>query len=511
MAQRVTIRSGTYHDSAFLMRVARALSQVPGVEEAVVLMGTAMNLELLDGAGFTPEELAGAGPMDMVLALRGDDAAMDVAADQVDGLLAGGAPDDRERATARPPLLDALLAADARTVVTVAVPGEYAGYAAARALDRGAHVFLFSDNVPLDHELALKERATALDLLVMGPDCGTSILAGIGLGFANRVPRGPVGLVGPSGTGIQEVSSILARGGVGVSHAIGTGGRDMSAAVGGLMSERALSLLAANEQTRALVLVAKSPAPAVAERFHGLMAGLGKPVVVRYLGQPPRDSADGVTYCATLDETAERAARAVGLQLGPGAFRLVGGAAGGVGLPQARGDGAIRLVGLFSGGSLAAEARELLRRRGIASGSLEHPLTTADLAADRGHLVLDVGDDMYTRGRPHPMIDQAVRLDLLRAAGAYPGVGVLLLDVVLGDGAHADPAPEIAAAIQDVHAACDGAPPAVICSLTGSPADPQGLVRQVTVLEAAGALVLPTAAGAARAAADLLGSEGRQP
>src|SRR5580704_9603583 len=93
---------------------------------------------------------------------------------------------------------------------------------------------IFSDNVPIAEEASLKHEARERGLMVMGPDCGTAIIGGVPLAFANAVPRGDIGIIGASGTGIQEVSTLIARAGRGVRHAIGTGGRDMHAEVGGL-------------------------------------------------------------------------------------------------------------------------------------------------------------------------------------------------------------------------------------------------------------------------------------
>src|SRR5512133_260187 len=244
----------------------------------------------------------------------------------------------------------------------------------------------------------------------MGPDCGTAIVAGVGLGFANRVPRGSVGIVGASGTGTQEVCCLLARTGVGVSHAIGTGSRDLSSAVNGMMSEFALRLLAEDPETRVVVLVAKHPTPAVADRLHDVLARLGKPTVVRYLGEAPRPSRDGVAYAETLDEAAEMAVR---MSRPEGrnrrdelaSSRRFGASArdtGGVGTAAGR------LIGLFGGGSLAAEAQHVLAARGIVCSAPARPLVPREPIPGHQHLIVDTGDDAYTVGRPHPMVDQTV-------------------------------------------------------------------------------------------------------
>lgn len=499
MNVHVALRKGCYQDSARLMQVSRELSSLPGVGEAVAMMGTSANRELLRSAGFAGEALENATPLDMVVALRGEAAALEAARAALDRLLSGAeAPaGSRPEATRPGTVAEALEGRPGANLVSVAVPGPYAAFVAHRALDAGRSVFLFSDNVPLADEVALKRRAASRGLLVMGPDCGTAILAGVGLGFANRVDRGPVGIVGASGTGIQELSCLLDRVGVGVSHAIGTGSRDLSAAVDGAMTEAGLRLLAGDPSTRFVLLVAKHPDGGVALRLHRVLAGLGKPAAVRYLGEPGRGDVDGVRYAASLDEAAEAAARAVG-----GAVAAI--AAGGPGAVPARpaGDG-FRLVGLFGGGSLAAEARRVLEDAGLATVVPVEKLS-AGSPLPPGNLVVDTGDDAYTVGRPHPMVDQTVRCELIRAAGADPSVLLLLLDLVLGDGAHPDPAPEIARSVVDARALRAGRALPVVVSVCGSRRDPQGTARQEETLRNAGIHVAPSAARAAAEAAALL-------
>ena len=503
MAERIVIHRGRYHDSAFLMRVARQLGQIKGIDDAVVLMGTPMNSELIRGAGFSDSDLADVTPTDMVLALRGEDGALDSARAEAERLLEGG--DGGTASTGEPQrprsLGEALHDQPAANVVSIAVPGEYAAHLAHDALDAGRHVFLFSDNVPGADEYALKQRGRELGLLVMGPDCGTSIIAGTRLGFANRVPRGNVGIVGPSGTGIQEVSCILARRGVGISHAIGTGGRDLSDRIEGAMTLFALQLLKDDEATDVIVVVAKNPSDSAAAAVHRRMLSLGKPCVVRYLGQEPREDDEGVRYTATLDEAAAVAASLAAGETPrtPAEAQLDGEFAP----PTDRAAG--MLVGLFGGGSLTSEALTILRRHGLGATTLKRVMRDEDLRDGGDHLILDVGDDFYTRGRPHPMVDQAARVAMIATTLQAPSVGMLLLDLVLGDGAHPDPAPEIALAVTEARLGRPGDCPVVVCSVSGTRDDPQDLARQIDVLEAAGIHVESTGARAATWAALALG------
>ncbi len=511
MTERIVVRKGAYHDSAFLMRVAREIKGLKGVEEAVVLMGTPMNLELLSDSGFSNSDVKQATPMDMVVAIRADSAkTIDGAEAELAKLLEGGGP--KAGAASGPRVhrdfAEAVQEHPEANLVSVSVPGSYAAFVANRALDAGKHVFLFSNNVELADELQLKKRGRALGLLVMGPDCGTAIIAGVGQGFANRVPRGRIGLVGASGTGLQDVSCTVAHLGEGVSHAIGTGSRDLSKDVAGAMTGFGLELLADDDATEVVALIAKHPAEEVAEKMHGVLRKLGKPVVVRYLGKPARKSEDGVFYAASLDEAA---AAAVALARGKKPTKLnlakqvADDAKAILGKRKAL-DG--RLVGLFGGGSLCSEAKLILGNAGIEATEPDHPLKTTGKAVEEpGHLAIDTGEDFYTVGKPHPMVDQTVRCDLIRKCGADPSVGLLLLDVVIGDGSNHDPAPELVAAVKDAKKKRGKKPLVVLASITGTDADLQNASRQAAVLEEGGICVQPSAARAAMLAATLLGGE----
>jgi FdrA protein len=439
MTERVIVRAGAYYDSVTLMLVSRAAAGTDGAEAVSVGMATPLNLELLRDQGFDVDD---AGPNDLVIAVRArDDEAIDAAVAAVERELAAkGAPAGAaaERAAARS------LAAAARrdgelNLAFLSIPGEHVAYEASAALEAGLHVFCFSDGVSLDTEVRLKRRAAERGLLFMGADCGTAIIDGVALGFANAVRRGPVGIVGASGTGIQEVSCLLDAAGVGVSHAIGVGGRDLSAEVGGLMTRAALELLADDDDTRAIAVISKPPDTRVAGAIEELAEGAGKPVV---LG-----------FDLTLEQVAARAAELVGGELKMPEAQLT--------RPPVRGE----VRGLYSGGTLCGEAERI-----VGSGTFT-----------------DFGADEYTQGRAHPMIDQSLRLEHL-AAAREP---VLLLDVVLGYGAHPDPTGELAPVIEgiDKH---------VIVALVGAAGDPQGLDAQRARLEAAGAVVVR---GNARAAA----------
>jgi FdrA protein len=469
-AVRRAVRAGSYHDSVVLMRLQRSLAALPGVLDAGVVMATPANRELLAASGLLPDGESSAGPHDLLIAVKAEnEAAAGEALARVDALLqvrrSGGDPEDfRPRG-----LASALkLLPEARWVL-VSVPGRHAGALAEEALDLGRNVFLYSDNVPLEREVALKRQARERGLLVMGPDCGTAIVGGAGLGFANRVRRGPIGLVGASGTGLQAIASHLHTLGSGVSQALGLGGRDLSREVGGITAAQSLDLLRRDPETRAIVLVSKPPAPEVAARLLGLARSVGKPVVVYFLGAPlPGRRIGNLHFAASLSEAAEMAVDLLGTETA---------------LPEV-GDGALR--GLFSGGTLAQETRLGL---------------SAVLPPDRFE-ILDLGDDEYTVGRLHPMIDQDLRLRRLRQEAADRQVSLILLDVVLGEGAHADPAGELAPAIEEARAGRPDLDFAVV--VIGTDEDPQNLALQIETLERAGTRVFRTVDGLVDHAARLL-------
>src|SRR5688500_4889012 len=221
------VRAGAYYDSVVLMQLQRGLLELSGVVDAGVVMATQANRDLLAANNLLPDSIS-ANPDDLLIVVKAEaeDSAMD-AIGKVDELLA------RRKSSAvsqdfRPRSLSAAVKQlPEANWVLISVPGRYAAGVAREALELNKQVFLYSDNVSLEDEIALKKTAREKGLLVMGPDCGTAIINGIGLGFANRVRRGSIGVVGASGTGTQAVTSHIHELGGGISHDIGSGGRDL--------------------------------------------------------------------------------------------------------------------------------------------------------------------------------------------------------------------------------------------------------------------------------------------
>ncbi|MEO3885775.1 FdrA family protein [Nonomuraea sp. B5E05] len=445
--EMVLVRRGTYHDSVTLMRVSRALSDMPGVRAAMVAMATDLNVSILRELGFTIPETD---PGDLLIAVRASDT--EAAVEEADRQLttyqrADPAPEHQ------PPLTTRSAARTPADLVLVSTPGEHAFAEALDAVEAGLPVMIFSDGVPVWQERLLKERAETRDVLVMGPDCGTAMIGGVGLGFANVLRPGPVGVVAASGTGAQQVTSLLDWAGTGVSHVLGVGGRDLSAEVGGLSALRALRMLDDDPATELIVLISKPPSPEVARAVEESVGRLRTPVVRAMLQEGAPD----------LTEATEQVLRALGRPVPewpswpswPGAR------------PPAK---AIR--GVYAGGTLSAEAA---------------------MVAGSGDIV-DYGDDAYTRGRAHPMIDPALRVEALACT---EDTDVVLMDVVLGHGADPDPAASLAHAVAR-------APATVVIALIGTEGDPQDLHRQATAFREAGAAVFTSNAQAARHARSLL-------
>ncbi|MFN3336175.1 MAG: acyl-CoA synthetase FdrA [Thermomicrobium sp.] len=513
MIVRIQVIPNSYYDSVALMAVAAAVNRQPGIDVAALLMGTSANLELLRDSGLWDPQLEQVTPNDLVIAIRAKDEKTAIAAiEQAIQDLRAASPvrEAVEHATRPRSLRSALRLSPQAHLVAISVPGPYAPIEAEEALRAGRHVFLFSDNVSLDEELRLKQLARDLGLLLMGPDCGTAYIGGIGLGFMNAVRRGPIGVVAAAGTGLQQVASLIDWFGSGISHGIGTGGRDLDERIGGITMLAGIDALATDPSTEVLVLISKPPAPNVAQRVLERAAHCGKPVVTCFLGHTP-EVIDGVQV---VDNLTEAASVAVHLATGRSADEIK--------LPQVEelrarvqaerarlAPGQRFLRGLYSGGTLCDEAMQILTPQvgAIASNvPLRPELRLTNPHQSQGHTFVDLGSDEFTVGRPHPMIDQTIRLERLQREAADPTVAGIVLDVVLGYGAASDPAAELAPAIEKARqqAQQEGRFLSFFVALVGTLSDPQNYEKQRRALESAGAMVVPSNALAAELAAQLV-------
>lgn len=488
------IKKGCFQDSVSLMIISRKLSESENVDDVSVMMGTPANKSLLETTGFWHDDFNQATPNDICVAIRteaADESITQAILQQLDESLqqlaqaTGGSQtllQVRRWESACQKLPEA-------NMTLISVAGEYAAELANQALDRNLNVMMFSDNVTLEDEINLKRRAQDKGLLVMGPDCGTAMIAGTPLAFANVMPEGNIGVIGASGTGIQELCSQIALAGEGITHAIGLGGRDLSAEVGGISALTALEMLGTDDKSQVLAFVSKPPAEAVRQRIVTAMKATGKPVVALFLGYTCTAARDeNVWFAATLDDAARLACLLARVTARRCAL-------------AATGDGLIR--GLYTGGTLAAEAAGLLAAHlNVAADAQHHHGMMLDAA---GHQIIDLGDDFYTIGRPHPMIDPALRNQLITDLGSQPQVRVLLVDVVIGYGATADPAASLVHAWQKACAARDIEQPLfAIATVTGTERDPQCRSLQIATLEDAGIAVVSSLPEATLLAAELI-------
>jgi FdrA protein len=473
------VRRGTYLDSIVLMRMSRQIAALPGVEEAGLMIGTPANKEILREAGVLGPEGDGAEAGDLILALKADSASSGAAAlaeakrllDQPSA--ASGSSGLSVVRTVRA----AVNQLPGANLALISIPGDFAAAEARKALRLGLNVMIFSDNVPIEQEAALKREARDLGLLVLGPDCGTTIIGGTPLAFSNVVPRGDIGIIGASGTGIQEVSCLIARMGRGISHAIGTGGRDLKAEVGAITTLMALDALDADAATKHIVLISKPPAASVAKVVLDRVAKSPKPFTICFIGGADLALPKNARLAATLKAAAESA---TGQTLAASSVK------------PARPESGKLVRGLFAGGTLCAEAQIVFGQAGLSvSSNVPVPGASSLNAGKGGHVMIDLGDDEFTRGRPHPMIEPAVRDTPLREALADHDVGVILLDVVLGYGSHPDPAGHLVGVLAGQRG------PVVVASVTGTDGDPQQRSAQARKLAEAGVIVAASNADAA--------------
>ncbi len=515
------VHANLYKDSVALMRVAQVLLAMEGVVNATLQMGNPANKEILQAAGILTKEVENATPFDVMVVVQATsskacDAAIDVAKGQLAGTAkaAGGLAQEEIAPRTVGMGLAKLKAANlSANIAQISVPGAYAAAEALKAVKQGLNVFMFSDNVPLAQEITIKQEAKKRGVLVMGPDCGTAIIGGVPLGFANNVRKGNIGLVAASGTGLQEVTTQIHRMGGGVSHAIGTGGRDVYAEVGGITMLQGIELLAKDEDTKVIAIVSKPPAPEVTIKVMAALARAGKPAVVLFLGSELKSVDKNIRTVQTMVDCAAVATKLADIRLPLRSRGNVSVADKGVytipSKPRFQ-KTQTYLRALYSGGTYCSEAQILWTNSGLTIYSnipvkgaveLENPKSQSV-----GHTALDLGDDAFTVGKPHPMIDQGARVERILKEAADPSVRVILLDVVIGWGAHADPASELAAAVVQAKkiAAKSQRQLAVIGFVCGTDLDPQGFAAQEQKLRAAGMVLASNSANAAWLAAEWL-------
>jgi len=513
MVTGYVIRKNEYHDSVFLMRAAKRLSQQKGILQAAALMGTEKNKVLLEEIEVRGPEISEATPSDLIVAVKADSQeALTSVLEDIDRWLTidlGSAPRYDIRT-----LDEAVAMQHHSNLAVISVPGSYAAREARKALEHGLNVFLFSDNVPVESEISLKEYARERGLMVMGPDCGTAIIGGIGIGFANAVRRGPIGVIGASGTGIQEFTSLVHRAGSGISQAVGIGSRDLSDAVGGISFLSALNALESDRQTEMITILSKPPGELTLSNLTPRILKCHKATVACFLGLKQQSFSADIHHktARTLDDAA---AIAVQMVTGHAPPRFDANSSNFQKLarqektnknPEQR-----YLRGIYAGGTFCFQAQQILQDAGMvvhSNAPLHGNLKLGDPAKSEEHTLVDMGSDDFTVGKPHPMIDSRLRRERILAEGQDPQAAILLLDFVLGFNSSPDPAGELVSAIEAAKREAkkrDGSL-SVVASICGTEGDPQNLQKQVKVLEEAGTIVFPSSAQAAHFCALLAAS-----
>ena len=512
MNSKVLIIENQYYDSLFLMGINKRLSDEPGITQSAVLMGTENNKKLLAEIGLLREEAKATGPNDLIIGVFSESEKMaDEALSKVEGWLDKGfstGSSEKNRT-----FESGLLKQPSSNLAVITVPGEFAAREANKALNAGLNVFIFSSNVDVEEELELKTLAREKGLLVMGPDCGTSIINGVGIGFANRVRKGAIGVIGASGTGLQEFTSQVHNAGFGISHAIGTGSRDLSNAIGGLTTIYALHLLQEDDETKVIVIVSKLPEKATLAKLVEEFKKISKPVVACFLGFKPSIDGEG-----TLFKKVDLIDDAVALSISC--------------LPEQKpleSEGVIKTItptvvrldkhsqrkfirGLFAGGTFCYQTQQIFTQEGIpfySSYPLEKKWLLKNPEQSQENSLIDMGDEYFTLGKPHPMMDGTMRAKRIRQEGADPEVAILLLDFILGFNASNDPVGGALDAIKYArgHALSAREEIVIVASVTGTKEDSQDADLQIKLLEEAGVIVFRSNAQAAQFCAKLLKGE----
>jgi succinyl-CoA synthetase alpha subunit len=508
---KTIVKSNAYFDSVTLMKVSGQISKLQGVIEVLVGMGTDLNKESLEHVGLLSKECKAASPNDLMIGINAEShEVLAEALNKVEELLTKrgkAATSSKEKTFERIEQVADLK--QGYNMAVISVPGRYAAREARLALNNDMHVFMFSDNVTVEEEVELKDLANSKGLLMMGPDCGTAIINGIPLGFANRVRKGNIGIVGASGTGLQHVTTLIHALGGGVSQAVGTGGRDLSSKVSGRTMLAALEGLKEDAATEIVVIISKPPAAEVAEKIFSAAQNLNKPVVLCLLGSGKKNNlGENIVQCYSIEETA---AKAVSLALG----REVEFEAPEESLEAVLEFERIRnskqkyARAIFGGGTLCDEAMTVFRRKGIKMYSnipLDKDEELKDIEVSQENTFLDMGEDYFTRGKPHPMIEPSLRNKRIIQEALDPETAVMLLDVVIGHGSHADPAGVAAeaAAIANAKLRTLGRKVLWIAAFVGTNEDPQNYEEQINKLKAVGFIVLESNVKAAELAAKLV-------
>ena len=505
---KTVVKKGSYQDSVVLMLLTNEISSLEGVNKIQVMMATPANKDIFKTSGLDTEELMEASANDMVVVADVDDeAVLDKVMENVEDFLKkqSTASEGKKGAESVKSWDKALKKMPDSNLAVISIPGAYAALEADRALDEGLNVFMFSDNVTIEDEKALKEKAHSKGLALMGPDCGTGIIQGVPIAFTNKVTPGSIGIIGASGTGIQEVTTIIDRLGEGVTNAIGIGGRDLKEEIGGITMMDMIDAMEDDDTVKVLLIVSKPPAKAVRDKISARLSNFSKPVVTLFVGEKPEYHEEGFYHAYTLDEAARLAVSLVR----------------GTEVPEAtvdvdesefyKAEDKKTIKAYYSGGTLANEAAMLIKDAmncKVPPEDIEGYMLQLD-----GNVVVDLGDDAYTQGKPHPMIDPAKRIECMQEAVDDPSTGVVLLDIMLGYGSHADMAGSLIPTIKELQAKADaqGRKVFFVATVCGTRSDYQGYDEAVNKLKDAGVIVCENNKLACRTAIRAIGRDFEEP
>ncbi len=502
MLTSTAIRKNQYYDSVFLMGFNNRLSKVDGVVQSAVFMGSDANKEVLIDLGFDAEDIRGASANDLIIAIGAN--SQKAIADISSNLDLWLTEVTVSKISSEFHNLGmALSARPESNLVVISVPGEYAAYECRKSLEAGKNVFLFSDNVSVEDEIALKEYASRNGLIVMGPDCGTSLISGIGIGFANSVRRGNIGVIAAAGTGLQEFTCMVHNCGYGISHAIGTGGRDLSDSVGGLTTLSALDALERDPSTKAIAIVSKPPGEYTINKLIDRISSCKKPVVCCFLGISGiiERVGGGFTCAENIDDAVHLTIAAIGGQLAEEKPASL--------IPPGKLADGKYLRGVFAGGTFCYQTQQILRDAGIivhSNAPLEKSMKLPSPMQSFEHTVVDMGDEYFMVGRPHPMINGSQRALRIVQEARDKNTGILLLDFILGYNSSLDPVGELIEAIQEAQqiARSRGDELIVVASMCGTEGDAQNIAIQNKKLIDCGVSVFASNVLAVRYCAELI-------
>lgn len=498
---KTIIKKGSYHDSVVLMLLTNKISTMKGVDKVSIMMATPANKDIYKEGGMSTPELLEAGPNDMAIVIETKEDIMDEVLKSTEEFFKNqsakaGKKGESDVAESWDKALEKL--PDANLAV-ISIPGIYAASEADRALDENLNVFMFSDNVTLEDEKKLKEKAHKKGLLVMGPDCGTGIIKGVPIAFTNNVTPGRIGIVGASGTGIQELTTIIDRLGEGVTNAIGTGGRDLSEHIGAITMLDSINAMEEDSDTEVIIVISKPPAEKVRNQVVKRLRHFKKPVVTLFLGEKPEFHEENFYHAYTLDEAARIAVRLLRKESLQGdKFKV-----NCVKTFSAKENKTIK--GYYSGGTLAAEAAMMIKD--ALDLSVHLGKQAGFMLNTSGHIVVDLGDDVYTQGKPHPMIDPTKRVECMREAAKDASTGVILFDIVLGYGSHEDMAGSLLPAIKELQeqAKKENRDLYFVTTICGTRKDYQNYDNQKKIMEDAGVIVCESNKQAVETAVALIG------